>query len=182
MQVSNRIYPRQTVPNISVDLISGAKWSLAEQDNKYFTLIVFYRGLHCPICAKYMADLDQRTEKFNDLGVGVVAISSDTLERANQTKSDWNLGNLDLAYELDLNMAKELGLYISTGKGKTSIGIEEPQRFIEPGLFVIRPDQTLYFSSIQTMPFARPSFAEVTSALEFVINNDYPARGELIDL
>jgi len=28
------------------------------------------------------------------------------------------------------------------------------------------------------MPFARPHFAEILSALDFVVKNNYPARGE----
>jgi len=42
----------------------------------------------------------------------------------------------------------------------------------------VRPDGTLYAASVQTMPFARPSFKELAGALDFVIKEDYPARGE----
>ncbi len=182
MQTSNRIYPRQNFPNISVHLLNGQTWSLNKQANEHFTLLVFYRGLHCPICAKYLADLDRRVDKFKQMGVGVVAISSDTEQRARQTQQDWKLEHVDLGFDFELQTAKEIGLYISSGHGKTSIGIEEPDKFIEPALFVVRPDQSLYFSSIQTMPFARPNFAEVASALDFVINNGYPGRGEVIEL
>ena len=40
-------------------------------------------------------------------------------------------------------------------------------------------DGTLYWSAIQTMPFARPQFRELLSAVDFVISKDYPARGEV---
>ena len=50
--------------------------------------------------------------------------------------------------------------------------------FSEPGVFLVRPDQTLYYASVQTMPFVRPVFKEMVQALDFVIANDYPARGE----
>jgi hypothetical protein len=63
-----------------------------------------------------------------------------------------------------------------------SIGFDEPALFSEPGLFVIRPDGTLYFGAVQTMPFARPAFGDILKALDFVIANDYPARGEVIDI
>ena len=43
---------------------------------------------------------------------------------------------------------------------------------------VIRPDNTVYYLSVQSMPFVRPNFAEMVQALDFVIKNDYPARGE----
>ena len=55
----------------------------------------------------------------------------------------------------------------------------EPDLFLEPGLFMIRPDGTLYFASVQTMPFARPAFGDILKAVDFVIANDYPARGEV---
>jgi hypothetical protein len=60
----------------------------------------------------------------------------------------------------------------------TSIGIEEPALFSEPGLFLVRPDGTLYYAAVQTMPFARPHFDELIGALDFAIAKDYPARGE----
>jgi len=77
-----------------------------------------------------------------------------------------------------LEVARAWGLYISESRGKTSIGIEEPAKFSEPGLFLVRPDQILYWLSVQSMPFVRPNFAEVVQALDFVIKNEYPARGE----
>ena len=46
---------------------------------------------------------------------------------------------------------------------------------------MIRPDGTLSFGAVQTMPFARPAFGDILKALDFVIANDYPARGEVID-
>jgi hypothetical protein len=42
----------------------------------------------------------------------------------------------------------------------------------------IKPDQTLYASSVATMPFARPHFKEILAAIDFIVEKDYPARGE----
>lgn len=60
----------------------------------------------------------------------------------------------------------------------TSIGIEEPALFSEPGLFLVNPDQTLYYMSVQSMPFVRPHLSELLGALDFAIDKNYPARGE----
>ena len=67
-------------------------------------------------------------------------------------------------------------------RGMTSAGVEEPERFSEPALYLIRPDGTLYFGSVQTMPFARPHFADILAAVDYVLKNNYPARGEVRDL
>jgi len=134
---------------------------------------VAYRGLHCPICKIYLRHLDGKVGEFEKLGVAVVAISTDDQTRATQTKQDWGLERLMIAYDFAIDEARQWDLYISAGTKD-----EEPPLFAEPGLFLIRPDQTLYAASIQTMPFARPQIAEVLAAVKFVTEHNYPARGE----
>ena len=173
------LLPRQPVPALDIATLDGERWRLADQKPENFTLVVFYRGLHCPICSLYMRELDRHIEEFAKRGVNVIAISSDTEERARQAQEQWKLANATVGYGLDLDKAREWGLFISTSRGLTSVGIEEPAQFSEPGVFLIRPDGTLYFSAIQTMPFARPHFDEMLKAIDFVIEKDYPARGEV---
>ena len=85
---------------------------------------------------------------------------------------------VEFGYGLTLSAARQWGLYISAGKGPTSIGIEEPALFSEPGVFLVRPDGTLYYGSTQTMPFARPPFQDLLAGVDFAITKNYPARGE----
>lgn len=181
MSTITPLMPRQKVPSLSFPLVGGGTWSLADQTPENFTMIVFFRGMHCPMCSKQLKDLEAKIDDFAKRGVNVVAVSSDTEERAIESKETWNLPNLDLGYGLSLEKAREWGLYISTSKGETSTGHEEPALFSEPGLFIVRADGSLYFGSVQTMPFARPAFAELLGALDFVIAKNYPARGEVID-
>lgn len=170
--------PRQPVPALTVPTLAGQQWDLAEQKPANFMLIVFYRGLHCPICKMYLRELQRKLPEFAKHGVTVLALSSDVEERARQAQTDWELPDLPLGYGLSIDTAREWGLYVSTSRGKTSVGIEEPALFNEPGLFLVRPDGTLYAGAVQTMPFARPNFSELLKSLEFIIANDYPARGE----
>ena len=176
------LVPRQPVPRLSVALAGGGRFDLASEKPERFTLIVFYRGLHCPICKTQLRDLQAKLPEFAKRGVGVVAISSDDAERGERTKKEWELPELRLGYGLGLGAARAWGLYVSTSRGKTSLGIDEPALFSEPGLFLVRSDGTLYFASVQTMPFARPHFADILGALDFVIAKDYPARGEVVKL
>ena len=175
------LYPRAPVPGLEVATLDGDTWRLADQSPENFTMIVFYRGLHCPICSAYLRDLDRKLEEFKAQGVEVIAISGDDEERARQAKTDWKLENLTIGYGHDLDSAREWGLFISTSRGKTSTGFEEPALFAEPGLYLVRPDGTLYFGTVQTMPFARPSFGDILKAVAFVVDKDYPARGEVLD-
>jgi peroxiredoxin len=173
------LFPRQRVPALSVRTIGGPIWTLADQTPERFTLVAFYRGLHCPICGGYLQDLSKKVTEFERRGVTVVAVSSDTEERAEESKRTWRLTDLVLGYGLDIETARRWGLYISRGHRLTSTGLAEPALFSEPALYLVRPDGTLYFGTTQTMPFARPHFGDVLTALDFVIAKDYPARGEV---
>lgn len=170
--------PRHQTPGLSLDTVAHGKFDLASDGSERGTVICFYRGLHCPICANYLTDLEKNLDAFKERSVGVVAVSSDTQERAQAMADKIKASDLRIAYGLDLPKAREWGLYISASNGKTSIDIEEPALFSEPGLFMVSPDQSLYYGSVQTMPFVRPHFSELVGALDFAIPNNYPARGE----
>ena len=172
------LMPRQAVPALALPTLAHGPFTLAEDAAKHFTLVVFYRGLHCPICAKYLMELERLVSEFEARGVKVVAVSSDDEARAQAMADKVRASHLRVGYGLPLATARQWGLYISTSRGKTSIGIDEPERFSEPGVFLVRPDGTLYYGAVQTMPFARPVFAELLGSLDFVLANDYPARGE----
>lgn len=176
------LFPRQSVPPLELPTLDGGSWRLSERRPQNFTLVVFYRGLHCPICRGYLGELERRLPEFERRGVDVIAVSSDEEARARRAKTEWGLSRLTIGYGLGLDDARRWGLYVSSGIGKSSAGVEEPPLFAEPGLFLVRPDGTLYCASVQTMPFARPSFEDVTKAIDFVLAKNYPARGEVVDL
>ncbi len=174
------LIPRQKTPNLSLPTLDHGDFDLASETSERGTVICFYRGLHCPLCATYLTELEKRVADFAERGVNTVAISSDGEERTRAMADKINAKGLRFAYDLSLETARKWGLYISTSRGKTSIGIEEPALFSEPGLFMVTQEQTLYYGSTQTMPFVRPHFSELVGALDFAIANNYPARGEYI--
>ncbi len=175
------LIPRRKTPDLSVQTLQHGSFDLSSESGSLGTLLCFYRGYHCPICANYLTELEATIDKFNERGVNVIALSSDTIERTQQMADKIKASKLRMGYGLELKKAREWGLYISSSRGKTSIGVEEPDLFSEPGLFLVRPDQSLFYGSVQTMPFSRPHFSELVGALDFVIANDYPARGEFVD-
>ncbi len=172
------LIPRHPVPSLNVPLVGGGRFVLGASPGEHFDLIVFYRGLHCPICAKYLLELERLSGEFAARGTQVVAVSSDDEVRGREMSDKVKAAGIKFAYGLSLRSARQWGLYVSTSRGKTSIGIEEPALFSEPGVFLVRPDGTLYYGAVQTMPFARPQFQDLVSAIDFAITKNYPARGE----
>jgi len=169
------ILPTRAVPDFTVPLIDGGQFQLSQRLGDKFTLLLFYRGVHCPICKMQVRDLQRKLSDFAERGVTVVAISMDSKERAQKSVDEWGVDELLLGYGLSEDLARDLDLYISSGRP----GSEEPSIFSEPGMLLVKPDQTLYFTSIQSMPFTRPPFDELLKGIDYALENDYPARGEL---
>ena len=113
-------------------------------------------------------------DEFEAVGVRIVVVSSNDRETAERTVEEWHLDRLPVGYGLPAADARGWGLYFSAAMKET-----EPERFTEPGLFLVRRDGTLYFSVVQTMPFGRPPAAQLLSTISWIAENDYPARGEL---
>ncbi|MEM1119821.1 MAG: redoxin domain-containing protein [Bacteroidota bacterium] len=173
----SRIYPRTQVPTTNFKFTDQSNQSLAELKEKAnnFVVLLFYRGYHCPKCKIQLQDFNRHYEAFKEAGIDVYAISTDHLERAEKVVKEWEINQLPIAYDFPMLMAEKWGLYLSAGRPDSN----EPSEFAEPGLFVVRPDGALYASAVQTMPFTRPKAKNLLEGLKYVIENDYPARGEI---
>lgn len=171
----SKLIPTQTVPDFTVPMTDGGQFQLSQRLGDNFTLLLFYRGAHCPICKMQLRDLQHRLGDFSKRGITVVAISMDDWERAQKSAGEWNMDELMIGYGMNEDLARDLGLYISSAIP----GSAEPSVFSEPALLLIKPDQTLYFASIQSMPFTRPPLDQLLQGIDYAIKSGYPARGAL---
>ena len=169
------IKPGTPAPTLDLPLTIGARYELSKQNPENFTLVVMYRGKHCPICKQQLQDLSSKLDEFTKRGINVVAVSMDSEERAMVVHEEWDTGDVPLAYNMSEEKAREWGLFIS----KAREGSEEPAVFSEPGMFLIRPNGDLYFESIQNAPFTRPPLDDLIKGIDFIMSNDYPTRGTL---
>ena len=167
------IKPRQPAPRLEVKLLDGSIWRLNEAKPKTFEMIVVYRGLHCPICKAYLGELEAKLPEFSKRGVSVIAASTDSRDRAERAKSEWSLSNLNVGCELSIEGAREWDLFISR-----AIRDGEPPEFSEPGLFLVKPDGTLFYASRSSAPWGRPSFDQMLRGIDITIDRNMPARGE----
>jgi len=159
-------------PSLEVKTLDGNVWSLAEQATDKYTMIVFYRGLHGSFCQEYIAAVEQKLADFKQLDVNVIAISGDSLERAQEFKAVKNIEHLTIGYGLTQDDMHRWGLYITKGHFES-----EPAIFSEPATFIITPDGRLYYANIGTHPFARPDLGILLRGLDYIVHHDYPFRG-----
>ena len=168
-----KILPRTPTPELAVETVKHGSWNLAGQKPEHLTLVVFYRGHHCPLCKKQLQEFERLLPDFKKHGIDLVAISSNTRELAEKSVAEWEISELPVGYGLTIEKALEWGLFVSNAVKET-----EPAQFTEPGLFAIAPDGTLYASMVQTMPFSRPTGRQLLNSLSYIVENGYPARGE----
>ena len=169
------LVPDTKAPDLDLPLTIDARFELSKQQPENFTLLVFYRGKHCPICKNYLTEIGAKLDEITKRGINVFAVSMDSEERAMVAHDEWDTHDLPLAHSMSEEKAREWGLYISEKRE----GSEEPEIFSEPGLFLIRPDQTIFMAQMQSAPFTRSPIDQLLRNLDFVLENDYPARGTL---
>lgn len=166
------LVPGAPAPHLSLPLVTGETFTLADQKPDVLTMLVVYRGYHCPICRDFLADqLAPRATAFREAGARLVVLSMDGKERAAKAREEWGLLDLPVAYGLTEADARAWGLYLSRAIKDT-----EAEIFAEPGTFWVKPDGTLYLVDIANMPFARPNL-DILLARVAAVKNGYPPRG-----
>src|SRR5258708_9558651 len=106
----SRILPRQPAPELVVPTLSGTTWKLADAKPQRFSMIVFYCGLHCPVCKTYVPELDKLYPEFATRGVEAIVLSTDAEARAPQAQTDWNLSQLTVVHSSSFAAARTSGL------------------------------------------------------------------------
>ena len=161
-------------PNMQVQMLSGEMASLGKPDNGHdWKLVVVYRGKHCPICTKYLNQLETVKKSFYDAGVDIIAISADSKEQLECHLAEKIDIDFPIAYGLTVEQMNELGLYISNPRSEK----ETDHPFAEPATFVINADGNIQIIDISNAPFARPELEALANGLSFIRENDYPIRG-----
>ena len=173
LNTSRVLRPREQAPDLELPVVGGGHLRLADLHPASFTMLVFNRGLHCPACQAQLRELDRRLDELTERGIEVVSISAETAERATRMRDEWGIARVPLAYGLSEEQMREWGLFVSRG-----VGGDEPPVFNEPALFLLRPDGTVYYESLLSMPVGRPRLDDLFGGLDYWSAHDYPARGE----
>lgn len=162
-------------PDITLKNISGGEAILGQPlHGMDWQMVVVYRGRHCPLCVRYLKQIETIKQKFYDLNIDIVATSGDSEAQTHDMASKVAV-TFPITYGLSIEQMKQLGLYISHPRSPQ----ETDHPFSEPGLFVINEKGQVQVVDISNAPFARPELDALVSGLEFIRDpsNKYPIRG-----
>ncbi|EGQ7996631.1 redoxin domain-containing protein [Vibrio vulnificus] len=167
--------PGDYFPNISVSQYQGTKLELAYPRKGFeWQLIAVYRGKHCPLCTRYLQSLNALVDEFHAIGIDVVAVSSDTLDKV-ETQLEDVKPKFNVGYGLNVNQMKTLGLLIT--EPRPDIGISS--HFSEPALFVLNQEGKVIVVDISNVPFARPDLQTVLKGVTWLRSqpSSFPITG-----
>lgn len=163
----------ETFPKLTISKLGGGEVTLGDpQNGRDWQMVVIYRGLHCPICKKYLKQLEGMQSKFYDSGVDIIAVSGDPQERAQEMKDEQGL-SFPIGYDLSLDQMSELGLYVSDPRSPQ----ETDRPFAEPAVFVVNGKGNVQIVDVSNAPFSRPDLEGLADGIKFIREKDYPVRG-----
>ena len=163
-------FPRLEVQSLNGNVVDISKI----QGDATWKLVVVYRGKHCPLCTKYLNQLEDHLQGLSEIGVEVAAVSADSREQL-----EAHLEKLDVSFPLyhglTIEQMKALGVYVSIPRSPQ----ETDHNFAEPGLFIVNEEGDVQVVDISNNPFVRPELGALVSGLAWIRNpeNNYPIRG-----
>jgi peroxiredoxin len=175
MMKPGKIEAGSPFPKISLQSLDGGTAEIGQPTGDTdWKMVVVYRGRHCPLCTKYLNQLETYKQQLLDNRIDLVAVSADSKSQLESHLEKLHV-SFPLCYGLTIEQMEELGLYISIPRSDK----ETDHPFAEPGLFVINDKGQVQVVDISNIPFVRPELEALVAGLGRIKDpeNDYPIRG-----
>ena len=87
-ETARGVRPGAPVPPLELPLVGDGMFRLADAAPPLFTMLVFNRGLHCPVCRAQLSELNRRFDELGEKGIGVVSISGESQQRPRRMRDE----------------------------------------------------------------------------------------------
>jgi peroxiredoxin len=104
------------VPALDLPLVGGGRFVFGNPRPESFSVLVFYRGLHCLRCPGQLRSYQELLPSFKACGADVVAITSDDEDRATRSAAVWGITTLPIAHGFSIESAPVWSIHITSGK------------------------------------------------------------------
>ena len=146
----------------------ATKFVLTDQDGIEHSLesfvgkpvvLLFVRGTFCPTTRKSLGAWQDFSRSVNDLGFGILAISSDSQENHLEFANQYSI-KIPLLTDVDLEVSRSFGVYLSQNHQAGEYG--------EPGLVLIDAKGRVAYSIFSSGPKGMPDPGAVASMLIYM--------------
>lgn len=163
--------PGAPMPPLVVPLVTGGTRKFGP-DETGWSMLVVYRGRHCPRCKTYLGRLNGLLDSFEGRGVSVTVTSADPEEKAREDRFEFGW-RFALGHSLSLEDMAALGLYVSDPRSDT----ETDRPFAEPGVFVVNGEGLLHVVCVSNAASARPDLETLLDGIGGIQDRALPIRG-----
>jgi peroxiredoxin len=99
----------ETFPNLQLSLVDGSFLAIPTGLHDPFNVVLITRGAWCPFCVGQLKAFQSGLGELNSAGIGVVSLSTDSLETARDLRDEHGL-TFPIAYGSDVDaIAEALG-------------------------------------------------------------------------
>ena len=140
-----RLKPGDKAPDFTIKDLEDKPHRLYDYLNGQKAVLLFYRGEWCPVCNLQLHSLQEKLAEFQKINAQILAVSTDTPENSQKLIDKHDLGFSVLA-GLSRETVEAYDLFFNEEKG-----------YAEPAVFILRPDATVAYASLQSGPVGRPS-------------------------
>lgn len=161
----NKFNLRDTVPNFELPSTSGYQYGFESfrNDHKGWHLIIFFRGSWCPVCVEDLKDLEKNKGYFEDKGVYLTLVSTDSIDNLKQMVDEHNF-TFPVLSDQDLNVLKAYDVFYHSENDP----YEDHGTHGEPAYFLADEEGRLLYQQKQTSPFGRPTTTELRKIVQYI--------------
>ena len=162
-----RLQPEDKAPDFILPNIKGEKISLSSQKGKWIVL-VFYRGNWCPMCNTQIANLANDYPKFQEINAEIIAISTDTPEKAAKTQEKSH-SLFPILLDEKGEVVQLYGVLVEKREWKDMPALMHGKKtgtYAMPAVFIVDPQGVLRYSYVGRSFTDRPSNENLLKALK----------------
>src|ERR1051325_3691231 len=138
----------QPAPDFTLSDTDGKPWTLAKHLENGPVVLVFYYGYHCNHCVSQLFALDKDMEKFNELGVTVVAVSADPPELTRERFRQYGRFTFPVLSDAGNKVATMYETFVSNSK-------VDAEGSLMHGTFVITRRGKIAWANLGDSPFTQ---------------------------
>ena len=165
------IQPADVFPDIQFKMMDGSTKQLGGKSSRW-TVLVAYRGDHCPRCKTYIAKLEELAKSYADREVDLYLASMDPEPVAKRTIEE-NNWTLPVAHSMSVEDCQRLSLFLTDHEE----GAELSGCYSEPGLYLINPEGLTQVIETSNSPSVRPDLEVVLDGIIGTQDRNLPIRG-----
>ena len=180
------LLPGQEAPAFSAQAGNGESFSFDPNNIERPMLMVFYRGGWCPYCRLHLAELRHAEPQLDELGVDLVFLSADRVEKLGTAYEDGDLG-YTLLSDADTKIAEAFGIAFKVDKDTIELykgygidlvdasGLDHSQLPV-PAAFLIGTDGLVKFQFVNPDYRVRLQPSVLMAAAEAEVKSDGRVR------